>query len=192
MFVDKQKLERICLDEITKIGNLFDTLKIPYCVFDEYALISHGIRVRHVPSIVILSDKNSKGKILEMIFKMNYTVHSIDENKIMAKKTSQGGEIKANILLGSVEGKNYIVDYKGKKMVFQKDIFNSEIKEVWGSFTRGKSGKGYFRIAPLEEIYVSKMNSENEEDISDLEMIKGSGKLDIDRLFKLFKKNGLL
>ncbi|MCD6575609.1 MAG: hypothetical protein J7K73_00425 [Nanoarchaeota archaeon] len=192
MFVDKQKLERACLDEMTKIGNLFDTLKIKYCVFGEYALLASGIRTKHVPTGVILSDESAKEKILEMLFKMNYTIFSINPNVIKAKKASPNGDIRIDIFLGKFEGKNYVVKYNNKEMIFSKDIFNSDVKEIWGYFGRGKSGKGYFRIAPLEEIYFAKMNSDDEEDISDLEMIKGSGKLDLERLMKILKKNGLI
>jgi hypothetical protein len=191
MFVDKQKLERVSLDEITKIGNLFDTLKIPYCVFGEYALIPYGIMTKHVPVITFLSEENSKERILEILFKLNYTVYHIDKGVIKARKSTTSGDIDIVFILGNIEGKSFYVEYKGKLLKFSKSIFNSEIKEVWGNFGRGKSGKGFFRVAPLEEIYVSKMNG-SEEDISDLEMIKGSGKLDMDRLIKILKKNGMI
>ncbi len=192
MFVDKQKLERICLDEITKIGNLFDTLKINYCVFGEYALLAHGIKTRHFPVGVIFADVSAKEKILEMLFKMNYTIYFLEPELIKAKKASSSGDIKIEIILGKLENKSFVINYKGKQMVFSKNIFNLDTKEVWGYFGRGKSGKGYFRVAPLEEIYFSKMNSDNEVDINDLEIIKGSGKVDIERLIKIFKKNGLI
>jgi hypothetical protein len=36
------------------------------------------------------------------------------------------------------------------------------------------------------------MNTNKDEDVMDLEIIKGSGKMDIDKLFKLFEINGLI
>jgi len=192
MFVDKQKLERLCLDELTKIGNLFDTLKIKYCVFGGYALLANKIKVERIPSGVIFSDISAKEKILEMLFKMNYTVYKIDETTIRAKKSSTRGDVKISIMLGKFDSKYFSVKYNNKNFIFFKNIFNSDVKEVWGYLSRGKSGKGYFRAAPLEEIYFSKMNEDDENNTSDLEMIKGSGKLDIERLFKILKINGLI
>ena len=192
MFVDKQKLERVCLDEITKVGNLFDTLKIKYCVFGEYALLANGIKTKNFPYGVIFSDSSSTEKILEMLFKMNYTVYFFKPELIKAKKTSSSGDVKIDILLGKIENKSFLINYKNKQMVFPKKIFDADTKEVWGYFGRGKSGKGFFRVASLEAIYLSKMNSDDDFDINDLEIIKGSGKLDIDKLFKLFKRNGLI
>ncbi len=192
MFVDKQKLERACLEEMTKMGNLFDTLKIKYCVFGEYALLARGIQTKHVPTGIIISDASAKNKILELLFKMNYTIYSITQDVIKSKKSSPSGDIRINIVLGKFDGKSYTLNYNDKEMVFSKSIFDSDVKEIWGYFGRGKSGKGFFRVAPLEEIYFSKMNNDDENDISDLEMIKGSGKLDMDRLMKILKKNGLV
>lgn len=192
MFVDKQKLERVCLDEITKIGNLFDTLKIRYCVFGEYALLANGIKTNNFPFGIMFSEDTVKEKILEMLFKMNYTVYSFEPNIIKAKKTSASGDVKIDILLGKLDAKSFKVNFKNKDMLFSKKIFEHDTKEIWGYFGRGKSGKGFFRVAPLEEIYFSKMNSDDETDINDLDIIKGSGKLDIERLFKIFKRNGLI
>lgn len=192
MFVDKQKLERECLDEITKIGNLFDTLKVPYCVFGEYALLAHGIRTKNVPYGVIFSDASMKERILEMLFKMNYTIHTVTQEVIKSKKTTTCGDIEIHVHLGQFEGKTFLMNSGEKVMKLSKEIFSSDTKEVWGHFGRGKGGKGYFRPAPLEEVYFSKMNSTDATDISDLETIKGSGKMDIEGLFKILKKNGLI
>lgn len=192
MFVDKQKLERECLDEITKMGNLFDTLKVPYCVFGEYALLAHGIRTKNVPFGVIFSDASMKERILEMIFKMNYTVYAVSQEFIKSKKTSSSGDLELHIYLGNFEGKTFMLNHEEKLMKFSKEIFTSDTKEIWGHFGRGKTGKGHYRAAPLEDVYFSKMNSQDITDITDLETIKGSGKIDMDYLFTLFKKNGLI
>lgn len=192
MFVDKQKLERACLDEITKIANLFDSLKINYCVYGGYALLAHGIKTRHFPSGVIFLDISAKEKVLELLFKMGYIIYVLEPELIKAKKITSSGDIRIDIIFGKIENKNFLLKYNGKKIILSKEIFDTEVKEIWGYFTRGKSGKGYFRVLPLEEIYFLKMNSNNEGDINDLEIIKGSGKLDIEKLFKIFKRNGLI
>ncbi len=192
MFIDKQKLERICLDELTKIGNLFDTLKIDYCVFGHYALLAHGIKPTQVPRGTIFSKISLKEKILEMLFKMNYTIYTLKKDEIKAKKSSPSGDINVDFLLGDTDAKNFIVNYNNRKLIFSKKIFSTDTKEIWGYFGRGKSGKGYFRVAPIEEIYFSKMNSDDSSNMNELDIIKGSGKLDMKRLFQIFNKNGLI
>ncbi len=192
MFIDKQKLERICLDELTKIGNLFDTLKIDYYIFGYYALLAHGIKTTQVPRGTILSKISLKEKILEMLFKMNYTIYVLKKDEIKAKKSSPSGDVNIDFLLGETDTKNFIVEYEDRKLIFSKKIFSTDVKEIWGYFGRGKSGKGYFRVAPLEEIYFSKMNKDNNNSLNTLDIIKGSGKLDMKRLFQIFNKNGLV
>lgn len=192
MFIDKQKLERTCLDELTKLGNLFDTVGINYCVFGEHALLAHGIKTRNIPKSTIFSVNKKKEKMLEILFKMNYTIHCLYENKIKIRKNTSCGDIEIVIVLGEVKNKKLEIEHKNKKLIFSKNIFSSDRLEVWGYFGKGKSGKGYFRVAPLEEIYFSKMNSEDKKDINDLEIIKGSGKMDLDKLFEVFKENELI
>lgn len=192
IFIDKQKLERTCLDELTKLGNLFETVGIDYCVFGEHALLAHGIKTRNVSKSIVFSIDSKKEKMLEILFKMNYTIHCLKPNVIKVRKNTSCGDIEIKIVLGNMNSKKYEVNYKEKDLVFGKKIFSGERLEVWGYFGKGKSGKGYFRVAPLEEIYFSKMNSDDKRDINDLEIIKGSGKIDLDRLFKIFKKKGLV
>ncbi len=180
------------MDELTKLGNLFDTVGIKYCVFGEHALLAHGVKTRNTPKSIVFSVDNKKEKMLEILFKMNYTIHCLKDNKVIVRKNTSSGDIEIEIYLGKLKKSKFKIEYKDKKLIYDKKIFSGERLEVWGYFGKGKSGKGYFRVAPLEEIYFSKMNTEDKRDINDLEIIKGSGKMDLDRLFKIFKKNGLV
>jgi hypothetical protein len=192
MFIDKQKLEREYLDEITKIGNLFDTIKVDYCVLGGYALLAHGIKSRQPLDSVIVAHSDNKAKILEMIFKLNYTICSVKDNVIGIKKSTRYGDILLDISLAVPNEKDFVVNYQNKQLKFTSKLFDQDRKEIAGSFMGGKSGKGYFKAAALEEIYFSKLNSGSEAEMTALEMIKASGKLDVERLLKLLEKNGLI
>ena len=187
MFVDKQKLEKQHMEELTKICNLFDTLGIKHCVIGGYGLLAHGIRTSNLQNGIIIADSNEKEKMLEVLFKMNYTIYFLSDELIRAKKTFPVGDVKIDVVLGKIEGKTFTFNYNEKQFVFSTGIFSKETKEVYDS----RKGKGVFRPLPLEEIYLLKMGGD-EKDLLDLDIIKGSGKLDIDRLFKLFKKNKML
>jgi len=192
MFIDKQKLEREHLDEITKIGNLFDTIKVDYCVFGGYALLAHGLKTKqYLDGVIVISSEN-KVKILEMIFKLNYTIHSVKDNVIKIRKSSKYGDVSFDIVLAVPHEKEVIVNYQSRNLKLPLRIFEQDRKEVVGSFMGGKSGRGYFKVAPLEELYFSKLNTSQESEITDLEMIKASGKLDVEKLLKLLEKNGLI
>ena len=192
MFRDKLKLEREYLTELTKLGNLFDTIKLNYCLMGGYALLAHGVRTPQHSDPIIVANTEDKLKMLKMLFKLNYTILNISENKIQIKKLCKAGDLIFDIVLGNVEGKNFVVDFGSRKLILSPTMFKQDRKEVWGYFRKGRGGKGYFRAAPVEEVYFSKMNSDKDYDINDLDIIKGSGKLDFDRLLKLFKKNGLV
>jgi hypothetical protein len=88
--------------------------------------------------------------------------------------------------------KDFIVNYQSRPLKFTSRLFEQDRNEVMGSFMGGKSGKGYFKVAPLEELYFSKLNSTQDSEIADLEMIKSSGKLDVEKLLKLLEKNGMI
>jgi len=192
MFIDKQKLEREYLDEITKIGNLFDTIKVDYCVFGCYALLAHGMRTKQCLDTIMVISSDNKTKVLEMIFKLNYIIYAVKDNVLKIRKSSKSGDITLDIVLSIPDDKEFIVNYQSKNLKFPAKMFDQERKEVFGSFMGGKSSRGYFKVAPLEEIYFTKLNSNQEADISDLEMIKASGKLDVEKLLKLLEKNGMI
>lgn len=191
MITNKSKLERVLLDEITKIGNLFDTVSISYCVLGGYALLANGIRSKDLDCMII-TEKEKKDKILSMIFKLNYTVLKLTPDKMLIKKETAGGDMYIEVLFGETEGKTFKLNLDNREIVYPKKIFNNERTEVWGFYRKGAGSKGYFRPASLEEMYFFKLNSESDKDIADLEMIKGSGKLNVDRLLKLFKANKLI
>lgn len=192
MFIDRQKLEREYLDEITKIGNLFDTIKINYCVFGGYALLAHGMKTKQGLDSILVVSAEDKVKMLEMIFKLNYTIYSVKDSVIKIKKSSKNGDILLDIVLAVPHEKDFIVNLESKHLKFTPKLFEQDRKEVAGPFMSGKSGKGYFKVAALEELYFSKLNSVHESEIADLEMIKASGKLDVEKLLKLLEKNGMI
>jgi len=179
------------MDELTKIGNLFDTIKINYCVFGSYALMANGIRSKGT-DCVVLTEGDQKSKIIEMIFKLNYTIMGLTEHQMKIKKSTSNGDLIFVLEFGVFEDKSFKVNLEGKELLFSKKLFDGERREVWGYYRKGAGAKGYFKTAPLEELYFSKMNSDDESDISDLEMIKGSGKLNVERLVKILKRNGLV
>lgn len=190
MFIDKQKLERDYFEELTKIGNLLDTLKIDYCVFGSYALLAYNIKTRQSDcSIVVLAE--NKLKVLEVIFKLNYTIFYAKDNVVKIKKASKYGDVLFDIIFATPIDKDISINYKSKNIIVPAKIFEQERKEVAG-LNLGKGGRGYFKVAPLEELYLSKLNSTDEADILDLEMIKASGKIDLEKLLKLLEKNGMV
>lgn len=188
MFIDRQKLERIYLDELTKIGNLFDTLNIDHCITGGYALLSYGINTRGPMDCKILTFTDKKEKIIEMLFKLNYTICAINNNNIKITKEDGHGAISIDIVLGRQEDKFIVFNVDNRDIKLGDKFFAQNRKEV----KNRKGAKGYFRVAPLELIYFSKMNGTNEVDLLDLEMIKTSSKMEIDKLLKLFEINGMM
>lgn len=189
MFIDRQKLEKEYLDELTKLGNLLDTIKVDYCVSGEYALLAHGIKTRQPSDCTVVCKSEQKSNLIEMLFKLNYTIVGLSNDAIKIKKNAGTGDIIINIVFGKEDNKNFAVALNGKQHIFSSKFFDQDRKEVW-SYLAKKGGKGYFKVASLEDIYLTKINSNNESDLLDLEIIKGSGKLDIEKLIKLFEKNG--
>lgn len=188
MFIDRQKLDRAYLDELTKIGNLFDTLNIDYCVIGSFSLFSYGIKSKASTDCKILIHTTKKDRIISMLFKLNYTLCGISNNILKIVKEVPGGTVSIDLVLGKSQDKKIIFNIKDKELKVNEKFFVHNRKEVK---TR-KGGKGYFRIAPLELIYFTKMNSKEEGDLFDLEMIKASSKIEIEKLMELFEINGLI
>jgi hypothetical protein len=187
MFNDRTKLERIYLEELTKIGNMFDTIDIGYCVIDKFALLSYGINAKSdFPYSMIVESKN-KDKILRTIFKLNYIISSLSPEALTIKKNDKGGELSLSIYFCTENEKKICVKDKNRSIFLPAKMLSQERKETWAQ----KSGKGYYRVAPLEAIYLLKMDNNNES-MDDLELIKASGKIDFDKLLELFELNGLL
>lgn len=187
MFNDRTKLERVHLDELTKIGNMFDTMGIGYCVIDSHAMLSYGLTAKsNFPYTMVVEAKN-KDKILRTIFKLNYTISSLSPDVLTIKKNDKGGELTLNTYFCTENEKKICIKSANRSIFLPVKMFSQERKEVWTQ----KSGKGYFRIAPLEALYLLKMD-DNAESFYDLEMIKASGKLDFDKLLELFELNGLV
>jgi hypothetical protein len=188
MFVDKNKIEAAYLDELTRLGNMFDTLNIGYGIIGEFALSGYGIRTRRVTECTVIAEVTNKSTILETLFKLNFTIKSLTVDSIDMVKVTKPGELHIKLILSIPDGKDSVVLFENRKIRFPPKFLNNERKEVWAS----SKGKGYFKVAPLELIYFLKMNTNKDEDVMDLEIIKGSGKMDIDKLFKLFEINGLI
>jgi hypothetical protein len=188
MFIDRQKLERAYLDELTKIGNLFDTLNIDHCITGGYALLSYSISTRGPMDCKLLVFTDKRDKIIEMLFKLNYTICSINNNNIKITKEDPHGAMSIDLILGKQDDKFIVFNINNRDVKLGDKFFAQNRKEV----KNRKGAKGFFRVAPLELIYFSKMNSTNETDLFDLEMIKNSSKMDIDKLLKLFEINGMM
>jgi len=187
MFNDRTKLERLHLDELTKIGNMFDTMDIGYCVIDSHAMLSYGITAKsQFPYSMIVEAKN-KDKIMRTIFKLNYIISSLTSDMLTIKKNEKGGELSLNICFCTDNDKKICLKHINRNIIFPSKMLSQERKEIWSQ----KSGKGYFRIAPLEALYLLKMDNAAES-LEDLELIKASGKMDFDKLLELFELNGLL
>ena len=92
-------------------------------------------------------------------------------------------------LAKSALGAEEFVNWEHKKLIFPKYIFDTNVSEVKGNL-KNKMGKGYFKLAPLEVIYLLKMDIKNPSDINDLDLIRNSGEIDVDRLLSLFELNG--
>ncbi len=103
------------------------------------------------------------------------------------QKNEKGGELSLNICFCAENEKKICLKTANRTIFFPSKMLSQERKEVCTQ----KCGKGYFRIAPLESLYLLKMD-ENAESIYDLEMMKASGKMDFDKLLELFELNGLL
>jgi len=190
MFVDRQKLERDFLDEITKLGNLLDTLKVNYCVVGDWGLLAYNLKSKTINEAFILVEEKSKNEIVKILFKLGYTIYFMSNRIIKVKKFSSKGEILVIIqFIKEHEKNNYLLDIDERKIILPKYIFDKDVSEVKGNL-KNIGGKGYFKLASLEVIYFLKMNSKLPEDLADLDLIMGSGRLDIDELIKLFELNG--
>jgi|GEM_PF-2680782 len=190
MFVDRQKLERDFLDEITKLGNLLDTLKVNYCVVGDWGLLAYNLKSKTINEAFILVEEKSKNEIVKILFKLGYTIYFMSNRIIKVKKFSSKGEILVVIqFIKEHEKNNYLLDMDERKIILPKYVFDKDVSEVKGNL-KNVGGKGYFKLAPLEVIYFLKMNSKLPEDLADLDLIMGSGRLDIDELIKLFELNG--
>jgi len=187
MFNDRTKLERIHLDELTKIGNMFDTMDIGYCVIDDHAMLSYGISAKSMFPYTMLVESKNKDKILRTIFKLNYTLSSLTHDVLTVKKNDKGGELSLSICFCTENEKKICLKAANRTIFFPAKMLSQDRKEVCTQ----KSGKGYFRIASLEALYLLKMD-EHAESLYDLELIKQSGKMDFDKLLELFELNGLL
>ena len=188
MFSDKTKLNRVYLDELTKIGNLFDTIGIGYSVVDKFALLAYGINSKGSAAYTVLADAKHKNKIFRTLFKLNYIISKLTSNSLTISKTVKSGDLSLNIIFAEHSEKMIIVEENNNKILLPPKTLTQDRKEVETS----KSGRGYFRVAPLEVAYFIRMNHKDEYTIQDLELIKGSGKLDFDKLLKLFEINGLV
>jgi hypothetical protein len=188
MFMDRYKTEKLYMDELTKIGNLFDTLDIDYCVVGGYSLLSYGIQSRGKMDCAILIFTEKKEKVVEMLFKLNYTISRIENSRISIRKEDQCGTVTMDLVLGKEIEKTIVFDIGGKIVKLDNKFFIQNRKEV----KTKKGSRGYFRTAPLELIYFLKMNSAEEASVLDLETIKVSSKMEMDKLLELFKVNGLI
>lgn len=187
MFMDKQKITREYLDEFTKIGNLFDTFNIGYCVVDRFALIANSINSKVNAPFSIIADAKNKDKVLRTLFKLNYVISSLTPEMVTITKPIKQGELAISICFGETNDKKISFKNGENNIILPQKIMTQERKEI----ITPKSGKGYFRVAPLEVLYFIRMNHNNPEYDEDLEMIKSSGKIDFDKLMKLFDLNGL-
>ncbi|MEM4248569.1 MAG: hypothetical protein QXH80_04825, partial [Candidatus Nanoarchaeia archaeon] len=179
MFNDRTKLERIYLEELTKIGNMFDTMDIGYCVIDKYAFLSYGINATsNCPYTMIVEAKN-KDKIMRTIFKLNYIISMLTPDMLVIKKYENGGELNISICFCTDNEKKICLKHSNRNIIFPSKILSQERKEI----SSPKIGKGYFRIAPLEALYFLKMDN-TVESFGDLELIKTSGKMDFDKLLE--------
>lgn len=187
MFNDRTKLERVHLDELTKIGNMFDTMDIGYCVIDNHAMLSYGLTAKSNFANSMIVEAKNKDKIMRTIFKLNYIISTLTPDILTIKKNEKGGELSLNICFCTEAEKKICLRAANRSILFPAKMLSQERKEVWTQ----KSGKGYFRVAPLEALYLLKMD-EHADSLYDLEMIKQSGKMDFDKLLELFELNGLL
>ncbi|MDD5182238.1 MAG: hypothetical protein PHC66_03650 [Candidatus Nanoarchaeia archaeon] len=187
MFNDRTKLERVHLDELTKIGNMFDTMDIGYCVIDSHAMLSYGITAKSPFPYTMMVEAKNKDKIMRTIFKLNYIIASLSPEVLSIKKNEKGGELNINICFCTETEKKISLKTGNRTIFFPVKMFSQERKETCTQ----KCGKGYFRVAPLEALYLLKMD-DNAESLYDLETIKQSGKMDFDKLLELFEINGLL
>ena len=190
MFVDRQKLERDFLDEITKLGNLLDTIKVGYCMIGDCGLQAYNLKIHQTTDADILIEDKSRNKTVELLFKLGYTVYQMDEKNVKIKKGNNKGDILLTLHFIKEDDKgNYVMSLEHKKLIFPKYIFDTNVSEVKGNL-KNKMGKGYFKLAPLEVIYLLKMDIKNPSDINDLDLIRNSGEIDVDRLLSLFELNG--
>jgi hypothetical protein len=188
MFIDRYKIEKLYMDELTKIGNLFDTLDIDYCVVGGYALLSYGIQSRGKMDCAVMIFTEKKEKIVEMLFKLNYTISRIENNRIGILKEDPRGTVMMDLVLGKEVDKTILFNVCGKEVKLDNKFFVQNRKEV----KTKKGSRGYFRTAPLELIYFLKMNPTEDASLLDLEAIKASSKMEMDKLLELFKINGLI
>jgi hypothetical protein len=152
--------------------------------------MAHGIKTRQPTDCTVICKTEQKTNLIEMLFKLNYTIVGLASNSIKIKKSAGVGDIIIDIVFGKEDGKNFEVELFGRKLLFPAKFFDQDRKEIW-SYLAKKGGKGYFKVASLEDLYFIKLSSNREQDLADLDIIKGSGKLDIEKLVKLFEKNGL-
>ena len=180
MFTDKQRLEREFLKDITKIGDLLDSVRIKYFLIGPYILSAHGIEYGSGESFIVVD--SNKERIIKKMLKLNMFPININENEVEFYKEFKFGNYKIKFLLT----KDNSIFYKNKNFLLLNDSFENERIEVPSILKYGKM-KGYFRIGRLEEFYL--LNLGNEELLN---LINTSGRLNIERLIQLLKVNKLI
>ncbi len=182
MFTERQKLEREYLRELTKIGDLLDSSRINYFVLGTYSLSARGIHADFNENYLVVK-LNNKKRIIEKMFKLNFTLVNANDHLEFVKDT-KAGELNIKICLEK-EGK---IKLNEKEITLLEDSFDNERIEVPSLMKSGKLGSGYFKVSKLEEVYFLWLG----ERTNLLLQIKNSGKLNFDRLIKLLEVNGKL
>lgn len=191
MYVDKRKLEKKFLKQLTKILDLFDTLEIDYCVIGSYSVTANDVDIQQKDDTIIVVNSDKRKKMLETLNKLGYTLCEINDDEIVVQKETKHGNLNFEFVFAEEEDDEVKFNYDDGSFVFSQDIFDGERQEVWSFSKKGRGNSGYFKPAPLEETYFYLMciDQDNKENLI---QIKKSSKMDFDKFLDILRKNGLL